>query len=381
MSMFELPVNPIELILFILFSFMALTQMIYFIFFYSRTGSKKGIDNTSNKTPEGISVIICAKNEEENLKNFLPSILEQDYPDFEVIVVNDCSEDGTDDILKLFENNYPHLRVTTIHKDASLYHSKKMALFLGIKAAKNECLLLTDADCQPVSPNWISRMAGGFSNDKDFVLGYGGFLRKKGLLNKYIRFDTMFTAMQYMGMAIAGFPYMGIGRNLAYKRSTFFKNKGFGPYINLQSGDDDLFINKLANGKNCSVVKNMDSFTRSIPASGFAALAKQKIRRLSTTPHYTRSSRALIATEAISRVAFYTIFTILMFTVSTWELPLIVFGIVLLTKITVFRMVQNALNERDLLLFSLLFDIFSPLLNGYLLILTRRNRNRSYEWK
>jgi glycosyltransferase involved in cell wall biosynthesis len=381
MSMFELPVNPVGLILFILFSFSALIQMIYFIFFYSRTRSKKRKDNTSNERPEGVSIIICAKNEVENLKNFLPSILEQEYPDFEVIVVNDCSEDGTDDILKLLGNNYPHLRVTTIHKDASLYHSKKMALFLGIKAAKNEFLLLTDADCQPVSPNWISRMVGGFSNNKDFVLGYGGFLRKKGLLNKYIRFDSMFIAMQYMGLAMAGLPYMGVGRNLAYKRSAFFENKGFGPYINLQSGDDDLFINKLANGKNCSVVKDMDSITRSIPASSFAALANQKVRRLSTRPHYTRSSRTLIATEPISRLTFYTLFTMLMFTLSNWELPLLVFGIVQLTRITVFRMVQNALNERDLLLFSPLFDIFSLFINGYFLILTRRNRNRSYEWK
>ena len=123
--------------------------------------------------------------------------------------------------------------------------------------------------------------------DRGFVLGYGGYLREKGLLNRYIRYDTMTIAMQYMGMAMAGLPYMGVGGNLAYKRSIFFENKGFGPYINLQSGDDDLFINKLANGSNCSVVKSQNAFTRSIPASSFAALSKQKTRHLSTAVHYT----------------------------------------------------------------------------------------------
>lgn len=379
--MFDLPENITGLILFFVFALAALIQLLYYFVFFSRIKIDTRKTEAIVDSKKGISVIICAKNEAENLKNFLPSVLEQNYPDFEVIVVNDCSDDDSEDILKIFENQYPHLRVTTIYKDASLQHSKKMALFLGIKAARNELLLMTDADCQPVSENWISIMTEGFSDDKGFVLGYGGYLREKGLLNKYIRYDTMFIAMQYMGMALAGFPYMGVGRNLAYKRSIFFENKGFGPYINLQSGDDDLFINKLANGKNCSVVKSHDSFTRSVPASGFAAFTKQKTRHLSTADYYTTISKALLISEPISRMLLYIAFAVLMFTTNIWQLPLILFGIVLISKVSVFAMVQKALNEKDLLLFSLLFDIFSPLINTYFLILTRRNRNRSYEWK
>lgn len=351
------------------------------IFFYLRVGIKNKTPGKSGNTKKGVSVIICAKNEADNLKNFLPSVLEQEYPEYEVIVVNDCSDDDTEDILKIFEQQYPHLRVTTIHKDASLTHSKKMALFLGIKAAKFEYLLMTDADCQPVSSKWIRLMTRNFSKEKGFVLGYGGYLREKGLLNKYIRFDTMFIAMQYIGMSMAGKPYMGVGRNLAYKRSIFFENKGFGPYINLQSGDDDLFVNKLANASNCSVELSQDSFTRSVPAGSFAALAKQKARHLSTSPHYTLASRFLLITEPLSRLIFYLSLIILMAVSSAWLIPLILFGIVLISKIIVVGKAQKALNEKDLLLFSLLFDIFSPFINIYFLIITRRNRNRSYEWK
>ncbi len=379
--MFALPEDIIGIILFSIFGLAALIQLVYYFFFYLRVGIKNKTPGKSGNTKKGVSVIICAKNEADNLKNFLPSVLEQEYPEYEVIVVNDCSDDDTEDILKIFEQQYPHLRVTTIHKDASLTHSKKMALFLGIKAAKFEYLLMTDADCQPVSSKWIRLMTRNFSKEKGFVLGYGGYLREKGLLNKYIRFDTMFIAMQYIGMSMAGKPYMGVGRNLAYKRSIFFENKGFGPYINLQSGDDDLFVNKLANASNCSVELSQDSFTRSVPAGSFAALAKQKTRHLSTSPHYTLASRFLLITEPLSRLIFYLSLIILMAVSSAWLIPLILFGIVLISKIIVVGKAQKALNEKDLLLFSLLFDIFSPFINIYFLIITRRNRNRSYEWK
>jgi glycosyltransferase involved in cell wall biosynthesis len=379
--MFVLPEDITAIILLSLFGLTALIQLTYYLFFYGRVRMQKKPGRKTKKTAKGVSVIICAKNEADNLKNFLPSVLEQDYPEYEVIVVNDCSDDDTEDILQLFGNQYPHLRVTTIHKDASLTHSKKMALFLGIKAAKFDYLLMTDADCQPVSSDWISLMTRNFNKDRGFVLGYGGYLRERGLLNKYIRFDTMFIAMQYMGMAMAGFPYMGVGRNLAYKRSIFFENKGFGPYINLQSGDDDLFVNKLANKSNCSVEMSQDSFTRSVPAGSFAALTKQKARHLSTAPHYNLWSRLLLIAEPLSRLIFYLSFIILMVVSSAWLIPLILFGAVLITKTIIIRKAQIALNEKDLLLFSFLFDILSPFINGYFLLITRRNRNRSYEWK
>ena len=156
----------------------------------------------SDGVREPVSVIICARNEAENLKNFLPSVLEQDYPDYEVIVVNDCSEDNSYDILGEYLVRYPHLKISTINKDPKFTHNKKFAQFIGIKAAKNDILVFTDADCKPESDQWLAMMSSHFDEKISFVLGYGGYLREKGLLNKYIRYDCMVIAMQYLGMAI-----------------------------------------------------------------------------------------------------------------------------------------------------------------------------------
>ncbi|MEA1887550.1 MAG: glycosyltransferase [Bacteroidota bacterium] len=377
--MFELPISTIELILIALFGAVALLQLFYYLFFYLRPGVYSFKEKGDKSEP--VSVIICARNEAENLESFLPSVLEQEYDDFEVIVVNDCSDDDTEDILKKFTSKYDNLRVATIYKESSLRHSKKMALFIGIKAASNELLLLTDGDCQPVSKNWITTFAASFTNKTDFVLGYGGYLRQKGLLNKYIRYDSMFIAMQYTGMAMAGLPYMGVGRNLAYRKSVFLKNKGFGPHLNLQSGDDDLFVNLLARKKNTSVNLAPESFTRSIPSGTWKDYIQQKTRHSSTSFHYRGLTKFLLITEPLSRLLFYTLFVILMFLTKLY-LPLgIVAAIILLTKIIILALGQKNLNEKDLLVFSLLFDIVSPFLNVYFLLNVAFKTHQYYEWK
>ena len=330
-----------------------------------------------------VSVIVPVYNDRERLCSCLNALEKQTYPKdkYEVIVVNDCSEDNSEDVLSAFEKEYERLRVVTIHKEASLGHSKKMALFVGIKAARNEILLLTDADCQPVSDKWISEMTSGFNKETSFVLGYGGYLKEKGILNRYIRFDTMFIAMQYMGMAIAGLPYMGVGRNLAYRKSIFFENKGFGSHMHLQSGDDDLFINALSTGANTKVTANDESFTRSVPASSFAELTKQKIRHLSTAGHYRSLSKFLLGLEPFSRILFYLTAILLLVITPSWPLTLSILISVVLAKLIIVYKSLKSLREKDLLLFSLVFDIVSPFINSYFLFLSRRDRYRSNKWK
>ena len=211
--------NLILLVIFCIFASAAAIQLFYYLFFYLAVYLKK--NGESGRTAQPVSIIICARNEAENLQNFLPSILEQDYPDFEVIVVNDCSDDNSYIILGEFLAKYPHLRISTVHKDPKFTHNKKFAQFIGIKAAKNEILLFTDADCRPESDKWLETMISHFDEKISFVLGYGGFNNEKGLLNKYIRYDSFTIALQYLGMAIRMIPYMGVGRNLAYRRSVF----------------------------------------------------------------------------------------------------------------------------------------------------------------
>ena len=215
--------NLFPIILFVLFCVASAVQLFYYLWYYLAVHLRK----EKNDMPAGkpVSIIICARNEADNLKNFLPSFLEQEYPDYEVIVVNDCSEDNSYEILGNFLKIYPHLRISNVNKDPKFTHNKKFAQFIGIKAAKNEILVFTDADCRPESPQWLEGIASHFDDKTDFVLGYGGYFNKKGLLNKYIRYDCMTIAMQYLGMAIRGVPYMGVGRNLAYKRSLFLRIK------------------------------------------------------------------------------------------------------------------------------------------------------------
>jgi len=371
--------NIFLLAVFSVFAFVAVIQLFYYIFFYLAVyGRKPAITNTKQQP---VSIIICARNEAENLMNFLPAVLEQDYPDFEVIVVNDCSEDNSYDILGKYLEQYKHLKVSTVNKDPKFAHNKKFAQFIGIKAAKNDILLFTDADCQPESDKWLDGMVSHFDDKTTFVLGYGGYLREAGFLNKYIRYDSMTIAMQYLGMAIRGIPYMGVGRNLAYRRSAFFANKGFGTHNNVISGDDDLFVNTNASGGNTCVEFRTGIHTRSVPCSGLKEWITQKKRHLTTGPYYKLRDKVLLITEPLSRILFYLSFILLLSFTFLWPYVLAIFGLRLIIQIIAFVNVQKKLNEPGLLAYSLFFDIFSPVINSILFISNSMKRSGKNRWK
>jgi glycosyltransferase involved in cell wall biosynthesis len=353
--------------------------LFYYLFFYLAVYLHKPAVITTLKQP--VSIIICARNEAENLRNFLPAILEQDYPDYEVIVVNDCSEDNSYDILGKYQMQYPHLKISTVNKDSKFTHNKKFAQFIGIKAAMNEILLFTDADCQPESEKWLEGMISHFDDKTTFVLGYGGYLNETGLLNKYIRYDSMTIAMQYLGMAIRHFPYMGVGRNLAYRRSVFFSNKGYGVHNHLISGDDDLFVNTNASGSNARVEFSNGTHTRSIPCSGFKEWVTQKQRHLTTAPYYKLRDKILLITEPASRIIFYVTLIVLLSKLFLWPYVLAVFGTRLITQIVIFTLVRKKLNEPGIITYSLFFDIFSPVINGIVFLSNIRNRPGKNRWK
>ena len=364
---------------FLIFVSAVAIQLFYYLFFYlSLYLHKPSVPGTKNKP---VSIIICARNEAENLRNFLPKVLEQDYPDYEVIVVNDCSEDNSYDVLGKFMLQYPHLRISNVNKDPKFTHNKKFAQFIGIKAAKNDILLFTDADCQPGSDKWIEGMASHFDDKITFVLGYGGYLTEKGLLNKYIRYDSMTIAMQYLGMAIRGIPYTGVGRNLAYRRSAFFANKGFGAHNHIISGDDDLFVNANASGINTCVEFSNGTHTRSITYSGLKEWITQKKIHLTTAPYYKFRDKLLLITEPLTRIIFYSAFVVLLSCNFLLPLALAVFGLRLLTQIIVFALVQKKLKEPGLITYSLFFDIFSPVINSIIFLNATRNISKLNRWR
>jgi biofilm PGA synthesis N-glycosyltransferase PgaC len=208
------------LIVLLIFFASIIIQLFYLLGVYCRFVLFK--KKLSPPSQEPVSIIICARNEADNLDNYLPLVLSQDYPEYEVIVVNDCSTDDTDGIVKKYMEQYPRLRTSIIKEDRKFAHGKKLAVTIGIKAAKYDRLLFTDGDCKPESNHWLSLMAGNFSEKTSIILGYGGYFPQPGFLNKYIRYDTLIIALQYFSFALCRIPYMGVGRNLAYKRSLFF---------------------------------------------------------------------------------------------------------------------------------------------------------------
>ena len=353
-------------LLLVLFLISTLVQLFYYLFFYIRLPFSKTEEIKTGIQP--ISIIICARNEARNLEKNLPLVLSQDYPEFEVIVVNDCSEDKTDELLEDLGKKYPRLKTTHIKKDAKFTHGKKLALTIGIKAASHEWLLLTDADCKPGSEKWISGMQRNFDNETSVVLGYGAYSREKGFINNFIRFDTFFIALQYFGFAMAGRLYMGVGRNLAYRKSLFFENKGFAAHRKLASGDDDLFINQVATEGNTRVEFSSDTYTYSEAEKSFSTWFKQKKRHLTTGSHYNMGTKSLLAGELISRVFFYLLFIVLLIDLKFLIIVLAAFFVRLSFMLTIYKIGMTRLKEVNLFVPSLFYDFLSPFVNLSLVI-------------
>jgi len=347
-------------------------QMVYYLYFFTsvllrnRNIRKGKIILQKNQPP--VSVIICARNEQENLKKFLPSVLEQNYPNFEVIVVNDDSLDNTEEVLSILSQKYSNLYYTTIPNKVKVLSPKKLAITVGVKAAKNELLVFTDADCRPQSSDWLALMVRNFSPKTEFVLGFGDYFREKTPINHLITFDTLFIAMQYLGFAYRGFPYMGIGRNMAYRKSTFFKMRGFAGHLHIVSGDDDLFVNSAANRENTHIECVKESKTLSVPKSSFSRWLSQKRRHLSVSPHYSAKSKRMLSWEVFSRGMFYTFFTVLLLTKNWFFIifALSLFLIRFITQLIIINLTAKHLGTRKFFLTIIFWEILLPLISLYL---------------
>jgi len=332
-------------------------QLFYYGYFFLRLAFYKQKPKTQSIT-HPVSVVVCARDEANNLEINLPEVLMQDYPyTHEVIVVNDNSHDDTRYFLEEMEKAFRQLKSVTLTQEALHIPGKKFPLSVGIKTAKFGVLLLTDADCTPASNQWISKMQDGYSEGKEVVLGYGAFHKKPGLLNKLVRYETFHAALQYFSYALAGMPYMGVGRNLSYKKDLFFANKGFSSMNHVPGGDDDLFINKVATASNTAIVLDKESFTLSAAPKDFNAWWRQKSRHYSTSRFYKSKHQFLLALYALSHFLFYPLLaaTIIFF---NWWLALSVFGVRFIVQAIVSFKTMKKLDEKDLLPIFWLLDIW-----------------------
>lgn len=348
------------------FLIVAFIQLLIYLVVFSRLAFYKHKDELKNNN-EPVSVIICAKNERDNLLKFLPEFLNQDYPNFEVIVVNDHSVDDTEDVLKAYTMQFKHLKVVNVPDNDRFYGSKKFALTLGIKAAKHEHVLLTDADCKPASKKWIQLMSQ-YATNKKIILGFGGYEKQTGLLNKLIRFDTLFTAMQYLSFALLKLPYMGVGRNLAYNKELFFSVKGFSSHQHILSGDDDLFINEVANAKNTQIVIEEDAQTISVPKTSFKLWVRQKKRHFSTGKYYKMGHKLMLSIYPLTLMVFVLLFIVLVVQQVSIHLIIGVLLLRLLVQMLIFMKTEKRLGSKDLWFSAPILELFFMFFNPLLLI-------------
>ena len=341
-------------------------QLVFYWVFFSRLAFYR--HREKEQVTPAVSVIIAAKNEYGNLKRNLPHILEQDYPEFEVVVVNDASDDDTSELLKDFSIRHSHLKVIHFARNLNFFSGKKFPLSLGIKSARHEVLLFTDADCWPGSNQWIRNMVSHFDSPTDIVLGYGPYEKKRGLLNALIRFDAFHVAMQYLSFSLMGLTYMGVGRNLAYRKSLFYKHKGFTSHYKIASGDDDLFINRAATSRNTAVEIRKGSYTFSVPARTWGRYFRQKKRHLTTARHYKWKFKLLLTAYSTSLFFVWVLFFALVFLKFNLLYVLVLIGLKLISQLIITYFCLKKLNEEKLLLFSPLVELIFVILNPLIAI-------------
>jgi glycosyltransferase involved in cell wall biosynthesis len=352
----------LPLILVGVFTLTLIVHLVFYRFFYWRLGRYR--HHPADQNPQGVSVVICAHNEYHHLKESLPLILEQDYPDYEVLVVDYSSDDDTRYLLADLEEKFPHLKTISIKEELNFFSGKKFPLSIGIKSAKHDLVLLTNPECKPASKDWVRLMQSAFTPKIEVVVGYGPYLRSPGFLNKLIRFDTAHIAIQYLSYALAGVPYMGVGRNLSYRKQVFYKNNGFISHYRIHSGDDNLFVNRVASKSNTAIMVDPGSHTLSDPEQALGSWITQKKKHLSTSHLYRFNHKFLLGLYSFNLVLFYGLF-ILLLSLNWSVIPVVgIFIIRLVFQYIVFARCLKQLNEKDLVPFLLFFEILLLLFNA-----------------
>jgi glycosyltransferase involved in cell wall biosynthesis len=374
-------------ILWTAFLIAATIQFVYLLFIFGRLSFFPPLVasvDSEEVVAEGVSIVVAARNELKNLKKLLPLLAAQQYPKFEILIVNDRSTDGTPSYLRKMMNLYPNLRTVTIKYTPDHVTGKKYALTLGIKVAKYDIILLTDADCIPASPHWVQRMTLPLrlDRDKQIVLGYGSYTKQRGLLNRLIQFETLLTAVQYQSFALWNAPFMGVGRNLAYRKNFFLEKKGFRGHWHINGGDDDLLVNRYANSQNAAVVIHPDSITVSMPKNNWKELFTQKIRHFHAGKYYKFSSKLKLGLYAFSHLLFWISGIFLLFTCSGWEPIAIILGLVVsraLSQVFVLNGAKKKLEGQGNVAWMMFFDFLH--LGYFWIIGTKGHLSKKIKWK
>lgn len=369
--------NAMILGLFAFFIATIILQLYYILFIFRRLAVHKSI--FKEQTPDiPISIIIAARNESKALQENLPFILNQKYSNFEVIVVNNNSVDDSAQILSEFQKEHSHLQIVELNNPKYIRQGKKLPLTLGIKAAKNQHLLLTDADCYPQSKQWVKIMASGFNHNQDIILGYGPNTKKRGILNAIIRFDTAWIGINYFSFALSRRPYMGVGRNLAYTKKAYDAVDGFKSHYALPSGDDDLFIQEASKKNTLGIQIAANSFCLSPAKTSWSTWINQKSRHYTTSTKYSFIKKLLLAIYPITLVLAWFTFVSLMILGNSVIIYLSIMGLFYSIKWWIQGRCLIKLNERRFALFFPFWDLFYSFLSPVIYVLGKTKRNKNW---
>ena len=360
-------------------------QLFYIIFVLAKINKYPNLEEEPPAKLPAVSIIVCSWNELSNLQELIPLLNSQNYPTFEVIIVDDRSHDGTYDYLLTESHCFEKVRFLRIEHPPEHLSPKKYALTLGIKSAKYEVILLTDADCRPQSALWIQGMAQLLNAQKDIVLGFSPYFSSKGFLNKLIRYETFLTALQYFSFALYGMPYMGVGRNLMYRKSLFFNNRGFAKHTNILGGDDDLFMNEVANVHNTAVCLEPETFMYSIPKETWQDWYRQKTRHISVSKYYKKENKIALGLLASSQILFWLSLIALIPFVFFDLLKYWIIGLFLLRLIVHWVVLASANKLLDRTISTISIPCWDFLITGYYLWMGLNNivvpKRRKMRWK
>ena len=376
--------NSLSFIILILFGICFIIQLFYHwgvfskVAFYKRNARPK-----LNEELEPVSVVLCARDAYEYLVDLIPALLNQDYPDFEIVVVNDCSDDETEEYLKDLERKESRVKPVQLKQHLNFFNGKKFPLSMGIKSAKNDLIVFTDCNCMPVNDQWLRSVVNRYNTRTEIVIGYSPYVQKKSLLNRIMRFDALQNGLLYLSAALNHHPYMGIGKNLSYRKELFYRNNGFISHYTTTVGEDDLFISQVATKKNTEVLIDAENAILTTPTSNFKLWMRQKSCRYSTVSKYSTRARFSLSLFYLSQSLFYLSFIALLclppaFNIANgaaFYIPFLVIVFLLRygTQFIIYHNASKRLDEKGLLPGLIVYDFMFAFLTPWLRLMGRMN--------